>query len=329
MKEGLNILTDSQKKIQAEIDAIKKKIKDIEPSIAKESKDVKDDNDLIKAYGDQLKLLQDKLNNVINTQQSTYDSIKGQIADKKKLIETCDLINKPKTIKDDLDATQNESSLQEKLKKIKSDVAKLIDEMAPYEVKTGLFKADIIALEREIEKINKKMIELNKIKESNMLQIEELNKIIKVLDRTILELETKIYSNVVVNNENLLNVSEDMDTSLNYLFTNLKKQSLSSDVIYDKIDHRDREHEHLYNRNKIFDILFYCFYCSFLLIMICTQNIQREYFLIYLFVGLIPFIYPFVFKWILYLIKYLSTDIHGPKNAFVDINNTLIAYNDL
>jgi hypothetical protein len=131
----------------------------------------------------------------------------------------------------------------------------------------------------------------------------------------------------VRNNQNLLNLSNTIDSSLNVLFSYLNAKTVHPNTVYEKIMYRDIEHEKLYNKNKVLDILFYCFYFSFLLIMICTQNIQREYFLIYLFVGLIPFIYPFVFKYVLYLIRYLSNDNHGPKNAFVDINNTLIAYN--
>ena len=116
--------------------------------------------------------------------------------------------------------------------------------------------------------------------------------------------------------------------SLDAARQSLKTQALSSDVIYEKIEHRDNEHEKLYTSSKVFDIIFYCFYFSFVIIMICTENIKREHFLIYLFVGLIPFIYPFVFKFVHYLIKYVSNDPHGPKNAFVDINNTIISYNE-
>lgn len=328
MKEGLDLLTDAQQSIQDKIDEIKKKIAELQPRITKEKTDVVNDKALIKDYTDQLTVLENKLKNIINTHKSVYDSIKGQITDMKEKVQICNLTNKPKTIKDDLNATETESSLISKIAKIKSDIAEIDAEIAPYDVKTNMFKSDIIALNRDIIKINDEILELNKIKELNMLGIEGLNKIINGLDRTILELETKIYSNVVVNNKNLLNLTENTDTSLNYLFSYLNKKRLSSNVIYDKIDHRETEHENLYNRNKIFDILFYCFYFSFILIMICTQNVKRENFLIYLFVGLIPFIYPFVFKWILYLIRYLSNDPHGPKKAFVDINNTLIAYND-
>jgi hypothetical protein len=157
--------------------------------------------------------------------------------------------------------------------------------------------------------------------------ISDLNDIIKNLNAQIESLLEKDYTNKVDNNQNLLNLSQYLDTSLNYLFSYLKQKSDSSDVIYEKIDYRYKEHQVLYNRNKLFDILFYCFYFSFLLIMICTQNIKREYFLFYLFVGLIPFIYPFLFKAVLFLIKYISNNPHGPKTAFIDINNTVIAYN--
>ena len=327
MKEGLN-LTDAQQKIQNQIDDIKKKIVVIQPSIKKESEDVLKDKSLIKQYTDELKVLNDKLANVISTQKSIYDVIKGQIADKKKEIETCNLVNKPTSIKNDITANQTESETQGKINKIKQEIGKVMAEITPYKQKTDFLKSDIIALERDIKKIKDEIIQLNKNKLENIKKTEELNTIITGLDKTIFELETKIYGNIVVNNQNLLNSSEKTDASLNYLFSFLNSQRVSSDAIYDKINHRDIEHEYLYNRNKIFDILFYCFYFSFLLIMICTQNIKRENFLIYLFVGLIPFVYPFVFKWILYLIRYLSNDIHGPKNAFVDINNTFIAYND-
>jgi len=327
MKEGL-ALTVAQDTIQKKINELNKQIVDIRPKVDKETRDVVNDETLIKKYTDELKVLQDKLNNVINTQQSIYDSIKGKITDKKNEIALCNLTNKPNAIKKDLDAIQDLLIIDEKVTLIKSEISKLVEDTSSYESKIIFLNNDFYDLEENIKKINDEIVALNKIKDENRLKIEEINKIINGLDKTILELETKIYSNRVVNNKNLLNLTENTDTSLNYLFSYLNKKRLSSDVIYDKIQHRDIEHDYLYNRNKIFDILFYCFYFSFLLIMICTQNIKRENFLIYLFVGLIPFIYPFIFKWILYLIKYLSNDPHGPKKAFIDINNTLIAYND-
>ena len=324
---GGEVLTDKQKEIQLEIDAIQIKINDINLQVTNDTALVASDQKLIDGYEAELVILKEKLQNVINTHQSVYDELKGKLNDIKEEIKICNDRNKPRVSKEDTDLMQSKSQLEAQVAQIITDTNKLIDEIAPYDVDILMFGGYIIAIQRDTGIINDEIIKLTKIKDDNILKTEELNKIIKELDKTILELEIKIYGNIVDNNQNLLNLSEKTDISLNYLFSYLKK-NLSSDVIYDKIESRDREHEHLYNKNKLFDILFYCFYFSFLLIMISTQNIKREHFLIYLFVGLIPFIYPFLFKWVLYLIRYLSNDTHGPKNAFIDINNTLIAYNE-
>jgi hypothetical protein len=129
------------------------------------------------------------------------------------------------------------------------------------------------------------------------------------------------------NKQQLLNLTRITDGSLNRLSNSMSflNQNESSNVIYEKIEYRNIEHEKLYNINKLIDVLFYSFYFAFVLIMICIGNTKKEYFLIYLFVGLIPFIYPFMFKFLLYINKYLTYNVHGPKNAFVDITNTLYA----
>ena len=196
-----------------------------------------------------------------------------------------------------------------------------------YDASMTMYLIQIGPLKREIAKLDLDIKELNSKKNANLLKLDKLYDEIDKLNDTIEELTKKNYGNKIYNNQNILGLSQYIDTSLNYLFSFLKKK-LSADVIHEKIDQRDKQHESLYNNNKAFDILFYCFYFSFLLIMICTESVRREHFLIYIMVGLIPFIYPFVFKLILYLIRYLSNSPHGPKNAFVDINNTFIAYND-
>lgn len=325
---GGEVLTDKQKEIQLEIDAIQIKINDINLQVTNDTALVASEQKFIDGYEAALVILREKLQNVINTHQSVYDELKGKLDDIKEEIKICNDRNKPRVSKEDTDLMESKSQLDAQVAQIITDTNKLIDEIAPYDVDILMFGGYIIAIQRDTGIINDEIIKLTKIKDDNILKTEELNKIIKELDKTILELETKIYGNIVDNNQNLLNLSEKTDISLNYLFSFLNNQKLSPNVIYDKINHRTIEHEYLYNRNKIFDILFYCFYFSFLLIMISTQNIKREHFLIYLFVGLIPFIYPFLFKWVLYLIRYLSNDTHGPKNAFIDINNTLIAYNE-
>lgn len=138
---------------------------------------------------------------------------------------------------------------------------------------------------------------------------------------------TNNYSNYVNTINKALEFQKVLDSSLNHLFSYLKTQNVNPDVLYEKVNYRDIEHQKLFNMNKALDILFYSFYFSFLLIMICMGNVKREHFLIYLFVGLIPVVYPFIFKFGKLLVDYLSPPLHGPKNAFVDIHNTIYAYN--
>jgi predicted nucleic acid-binding Zn-ribbon protein len=219
-------------------------------------------------------------------------------------------------------------NLYEQVRSINSEKSKYEESTLRKRGQKTLNDFEINDLSDNLHKLQVRFDELTRQQNSVKLTIEQLNGRIKILNEQIEDLIEKDYTNKVYNSQNLLNLNKDIDSSLNYLFSYLKKERLSSDVIYDKIVYREIEHEYLHKRNKIFDILYYCFYFSFLLIMICTENIKREHFLIYLLVGLIPFIYPFLFKFILILIKYLSNDPHGPKNAFVDINNTLVAYND-
>ena len=127
--------------------------------------------------------------------------------------------------------------------------------------------------------------------------------------------------------QQLYGLQNNLDVSLNLLFNYLKKINVNPDVVFEKINYREKEHEKLYKINNLLNILFYCFYLAFIIIMICTGNTQREKFLIYLFVGLIPIIYPYLFKLAAYIVNYLSSDSQGPKNAFININNTNFGYN--
>ena len=135
------------------------------------------------------------------------------------------------------------------------------------------------------------------------------------------------YSIHVKTLDDALEFHKSLDSSLNNLFSYLKTQNVNPDVLYEKVNYREIEHEKIFNINNALDILYYSFYFSFLLIMICMGNVKREHFLIYLFVGLIPIIYPFLFKFGKIFIEYLSPPLHGPKNAFVDSHNTIYAYN--
>ena len=133
---------------------------------------------------------------------------------------------------------------------------------------------------------------------------------------------TTNYSNYINTINNALEFQKVLDSSLNNLFDSLKKEYINPNVLYEKVNYREIEHQKLTNINKALDILFYSFYFSFLLIMVCMGNTKREHFLIYLFVGLIPIIYPFLFKFGKLFVNYLSPPLHGPKNAFLDSHTT-------
>lgn len=332
------ILSTEYKKIEAEIKIIQDKIDQINPIIAVEKGLVDEDDRLIGVYTTKLNELKEKLKKVTNTHQSVYDSVSGKIADLQASIASCNNPNANESLnpnkQNSLNRLNNITTVEiPAIEKIYMDLGTIISK---FDASFNEYDSDIIifyqpqitGFKTQIGIIKEAISALIIAKEANQTKINILNEEIRDLNKQINDLIIKDYSNKVHNNKNVLNLSEYIDTSLNYLFSYLKDQSLSSDVIYEKIEHRDNEHDKLSASNKVFDIIFYCFYFSFFLIMICTGNIKRDHFLIYLFVGLIPFIYPFIFKFVMYLIKYISNDPHGPKNAFVDINNTIIAYND-
>jgi hypothetical protein len=135
------------------------------------------------------------------------------------------------------------------------------------------------------------------------------------------------YEKYIISINKALDFQNTLDSSLNMLFSDLKTENVNPDVLYEKVEYRNKEHILLYNINKVLDVVYYSFYFSFLLIMICMGNVKREHFLNYLFIGLIPIIYPFLFKFGKIFIDYVSPPLHGPKNAFVDIHNTVYGYN--
>jgi len=316
------VLTDEQRKIQNDIDQLTKVINNYRNEINGHKNKIEIEIKIIDPLEKELNRLTDLLNNARDT-PNQYDNLKLKIQLKKKELMTCRMnISKIKnniTLSDVVIKRMDDSF---NILKKKYDV--LILNKSKNEAQLILDQVEINALNEKIIDLEKQKINLEKINKENKTSIDGLNVRINELYKIILLLEQKIYSNVVYNNENLLNITNNIDSSLNNLFRYLNKGNIS-DVIYEKIEYRDIEHEKLYNRNKILDVLFYSFYFAFILIMICTGNIKREYFLIYLFIGLIPFIYPFIFKLLSYLMKYLSSKVHGPKNAFVDINNTLFA----
>ena len=240
------------------------------------------------------------LNNDKRYFQELLDAAKQSLSYTKELLDDTNTYIKQK--KDDYDTLNTSKTLFESQLSLNAETIK--DEMT-----------NVSNLILHINDLNFQMNNLIHLITDSDISVNNLNNEINVL--TI-----KIWSNQVYNNQNILELSNIIDASLNKLFKYLKKDTTDSKLLYEKINYRAIEHHILYNRNKILDILFYCFYFAFLLIIICTRNSKKEHFLIYLFVGLIPYIYPYLFKFAMYL-NNMKKKTNGPKNAFIDINNTI------
>lgn len=186
-------------------------------------------------------------------------------------------------------------------------------------------KKIIIDLSGDIIKVTHEIDRINNIIGDDEINIKNLNKHINDLNILIVELTQKIYSNKIYNNQHLLKLSEDIDKNLQYIFSDLKTENINPDLLYKKIKYRDIESQKLHNRDKILDVLFYCFYFSFIIIGVVTRNVKIENFLIYLIIGLIPFLYPFVYKNATHVFGLLHLDVN--KNAFIEDQNTIDAYN--
>jgi len=197
-----------------------------------------------------------------------------------------------------------------------------MNEMKQAEQKYNDLSGALIKLENDKSTLQ----ELITSEESNYIQLE---KYITKLELTIANLKMEDYSSKVFNNQNLLNFNQDIDKDLQYVFSDLKTQNINPDLLFTKIKYREIEEQKLSNTDKLLDILFYCFYFAFIIIRVVTRNTQREDFLIYIFIGLIPFVYPVIYKNSNYVIRlfYLDTN----KNAFIESetenNFSLDAYN--
>jgi chromosome segregation ATPase len=233
--------------------------------------------------------------------------------------------------------TQAKNDLTNSTSKLQELIVQLAQKQAQYDElirTTQLTDIELSTATININNLNNKISELTRYIEklhvqlkSYELDIKNLKNIIDELNRHIFDLTTKLYSNKVINNQILLEKQEIIDKKLNVLFDDLKSNNLNPDLVYQKINYREIEHEKLYNINKLMDILFYSIYAAFIIIIIFTGNIKREHFLIYLFVGLIPIIFPFLFKIAIKIINSFQVSEQGPTNAFVDTNNTIFAYN--
>ena len=321
------LMSDEMIKLLDQIKELKKHMEEEKTNINNKTGNINSEYSILRKLEERLQELLNLLSRAQNT-ETEYNKIKMDVERIKNDLNRCNtnLSGFKTTI---LDSTA-------KLSKSLTDfdiLNKKYNELKPtqtlYNAQLDIDRFEINNLSREISELKAQIITLENILKADKLKIQALNENIDVLNSKIGALILEIYSNIVYNNQNILKLNETIHADFNQLFTHLKKQNGDSDIFYEKIMYRDIEHEKLYNINKALNVLFYCVFFAFILIMISTGNINREKFLIYLFVGLIPVIYPFLFKMGTYLLKYLSNDSHGPKNAFIDINNTIYGPNIL
>jgi len=204
----------------------------------------------------------------------------------------------------------------------KNDKKTKFDQMTALEQK-------IIDLSGELTKLQTDKSSLEGLITSEELNYNELKKHIEFLNKKIIDLKIQDYSAKVYNNENLLELNQTIDKDLQNIFSHLKTENINPDLLYTKTNYRVIEEEKLTNVNKILDVLFYCFYFSFIIIRIVTRNTQIEDFLMYILIGLIPLIFPFLYKNLNYIIQLFHLDMN--KNAFIESDSepeiSIDAYN--
>lgn len=210
--------------------------------------------------------------------------------------------------------------------RIAISAAKLVTEQDSLTTNTNLKKTkfdEMNKAEKLYNDLSGELIQLQKDKASleSLITSEEIKYIelkehINVLNKQIDELKIKDYSTKVYNNENLLELNKTIDDDLKKTFSYLKEENINPDLLNSKTKYRQIEKEKLSNTDKLLDILFYCFYFAFIIIRIVTRNTKTEDFLMYILIGLIPFVYPFMYKNSNYLIKLFNLDMN--KNAFIE-----------
>jgi len=98
--------------------------------------------------------------------------------------------------------------------------------------------------------------------------------------------------------------------------------TINSSTTYRKIEYRDKEHEVLMTINSIINIIYYAL-LFFMVILLASSGklLIKERFLIYLLLVVLPFLYPFVFDFFkkIFVSFFASKELHGPKNAFVEL----------
>lgn len=298
-----------------EIARIKPLKDDLEKNVL--PKDIKEETDILKEESDYNTSLNDYLDKLKaeKGKGSLADQTSKELADLEKELKICtDIIVEYQTtigltngrigiLAQELVREQTNLTDHETTKKTK------FDEMTQAEKNYNDLSGQLIKLQNDKSSL-KNLISLQESKYNDLIQrIEKLNK-------NITELNIEDYSTKVYNNQNLLQLNKTIDKDLQNIFSHLKTENINPDLLYTKTKYRVIEEDKLSNLDKLLDVLFYCFYFSFIIIRIVTRNTNTEDFLMYILIGLIPFIYPFMYKNSNYIIRLFHLDIN--KNAFIE-----------
>jgi hypothetical protein len=138
------------------------------------------------------------------------------------------------------------------------------------------------------------------------------------------ELKNPKCNNKTDTNEIIKKHDESNIQSFKDLYAKLSQfyPSVNSNTTYRKIEYRDKEHELLMTINSFVNIIYYVL-LFFMVILLASSNqlLIKERFLIYLLLLVLPFLYPYVFEFFKNIVVSLfaSKELHGPKNAFVEL----------
>ena len=137
---------------------------------------------------------------------------------------------------------------------------------------------------------------------------------------TIKPVSPDLKYDMILNSLNILSQDEGGNTNaMNILNTYLP--SFDSNTIYREIEYRDNEYTQLHQVNFYINLAYYIGFIILLALLYSSNNLLlKERGLIYLFLGILPFIYPWLF---LFSRKFFpKVSYNGPTNAFLDTNVT-------
>lgn len=132
-------------------------------------------------------------------------------------------------------------------------------------------------------------------------------------------------------------VNQTKDQTISEVYEKIKDYLPNTDIelINRKVEYRSMEHDKLKWINSIMNIVYYSLLITLFIILFSTDNLYfTDRFLLYLFLILAPYLFPYFYNLIkktFNLFKNPISELHGPKNAFLDtsVNKPDIGAHDI